>query len=204
MPSRNVVKLDSQDSYYHIYARGHSRHKVFRDDEDFRVFMNLFKRYLSINEVNDNSGRPYSHLRGEIELLAYCLMQNHIHMLVYQIKQGAMSRLMRGVMSSYGVYFNKKYKRSGSLFETRYKASVISTDAYLIHISRYIHLNPGDWKAYPYSSIHAYFGIGMPDWLQPEKIIDLFGSTPVYADFLDDYTDYKKSLDEIKRTLADK
>lgn len=81
---------------------------------------------------------------------------------------------------------------------------MITNDAHLMYISRYIHLNPGDWQAYPYSSIHAYFGIGQPEWLQQGKIIDLFGSTPIYADFLDDYKDYKKSLDEIKFSLADK
>lgn len=204
MPSRNILKVDIEQSYYHVYARGHGKHKIFRDDEDYSVFLNLFKRYLSINEVSDNSGRPYVHLRGQIELLAYCLMPNHFHLLFYQIEQGVMSRLMHGVMTSYSGYFNKKYKVTGALFGSRYKASMVSTDEYLMHISRYIHLNPGNWQAYPYSSIHAYFGIGQPEWLQPEKIVDLFGSTPIYADFLDDYSGYKKSLDEIKDSLADK
>ena len=115
-----------------------------------------------------------------------------------------MSNLMHGIMTSYSVYYNKKYKCSGALFETRYRASRISTDEYLMQVSRYIHLNPGDWQAYPYSSVHAYFGIGHPEWLQEEKVIDLFGSTPVYADFLDDLDDYENSLDEIKDELANK
>lgn len=204
MPGRNVLKIDVPDNYYHVYARGHSRRKVFRDDEDFQVFLNLLKRYLSINAVNDKSGRKYPHLRGQIELLAYCLMSNHFHLLIYQKNQGAMSQLMHGVITSYSVYYNKKYKCSGALFETRYRASRISTGEYLMHVSRYIHLNPGDWQAYPYSSIHAYFGIGHPEWLQEEKVIDLFGSTPVYADFLDDTDDYKDSLDEIKGELANR
>jgi len=73
-----------------------------------------------------------------------------------------------------------------------------------MHISRYIHLNPGDWRAYPYSSISAYFGIGQPEWLQQERVIEMFGSTPVYADFLDDSDGYEISLDEIKYELANK
>lgn len=204
MPCRNVIKSDVSDSYYHVYARGHAGQKIFKNDEDYRVFMNLMKRYLSINQVSDDLGRTYPHLRDKVELLCYCLMDSHFHLLVYQTEQGAMSQLMRGIMASYVVYFNKKYKKSGPLFETRYKASMISTDAYLMHISRYIHLNPGDWRAYPYSSIHAYFGIGQPEWLQPKKIIDLFGSTPIYADFLNDYIDYKKTFEEIKHGLANR
>ncbi len=204
MPSRNVLKVDIPDNYYHIYARGHNRTKVFRDDEDFRVFLNLFKRYLSITEITDGSGRPYTQLRGKLELLAYCLMPNHFHLLVYQVKQGAMSRFMHGLMSSYSNYYNKKYKCSGALFSSRYRASRISTDEYLMQVSRYIHLNPGNWQAYPYSSIHAYFGIGHPEWLQEQKVIDQFGSTPIYADFLDDTDGYRNSLDDIAGELANK
>ena len=71
-------------------------------------------------------------------------MPNHIHLLVYQHQPQAMAQFMRSVLTSYSRYFNKRYKRSGSLFESRYKASLISDDAYLEHISRYIHLNPGN------------------------------------------------------------
>lgn len=113
-----------------------------------------------------------------------------------------MSRLMRAVIMEYTRYYNKKYNTSGSLLESTYKASRITSDAYLLHISRYIHLNPKNWRRYPYSSVHAYFGIGSPSWLQPQRIIELFESLPVYADFLDDGEGYKKSLAEIKPELA--
>lgn len=203
MPSRNIIKIDVPHSYYHVYARGHGRQAIFREDEDYRVFLNLFKRHLSIEETTDNYGKPYVHLRGSLELLCYCLMTNHFHLLLYQEDEGAMQRLMRGIMTSYSRYFNKKYDSSGALFESRYKASRISSEAYLMHISRYIHLNPEDWRAYPYSSIHAYFGVGQPEWLQQSRVTALFDSLPVYADFLDDHKDYKKSLDQLKYELAE-
>jgi len=202
MPSRNVIKIDIEESYYHVYARGRGREKIFKDDEDYLAFLNLLKRHLSIDETSDKYGKPYAHLRGQIELLSYCLMSNHFHLLLYQNEQGAMSRLMRGVMTSYSTYFNKKYDLSGGLFESRYRASRISCNLCLMHVSRYIHLCPGDWRAYPYSSISAYFGIGQPEWLQQDRVIKLFGSTPVYADFLDDTVDYETSLEEIKYELA--
>ena len=204
MPSRNVIKIDVEQSYYHVYARGHGRQPIFRDDEDYRVFLGLLKRHLSVDEVTDKYSKPYPHLRGQIELLCYCLMENHLHLLLYQSEKGAMSRLMRGVMTSYSTYFNKKYDTSGALFESRYKASRISSDEYLMHISRYIHLNPSDWRAYPYSSISAYFGIGQSEWLQQDRIIELFGTLPIYADFLDDTEDYEKSLDDIQYELANR
>ena len=201
MPSRYVIKIDIPQSYYHVYARGHGRNKIFRDDEDYETFLKFFARHLSKRPVEDKYGKPYPHLREDIALLCYCLMSNHFHLLLYQENEGAMTRLMRGIMTSYSLYFNRKYNSSGPLFETRYKASRISSDPYLMHISRYIHLNPKDWMAYPHSSIHAYY-LGAPEWLQPQPIVELFGSLPKYADFLNDYADYRKSLELTEGELA--
>jgi len=176
MPSRNVVKIDIPNTFYHVYARGHGRKAIHRDDEDYRVFLNLLKRYLNIEVVNDSSGRPYANLHGKIELTCYCLMPNHFHLLLYQINEHMMPQLMRGVMTSYSRYFNKKYDLSGALFETTYKASMITLDKYLVHISRYIHINPKDWRTYKYSSLPYYLGQHPPEWLQPERVIELFPS----------------------------
>lgn len=203
MPSRNVLKIDIPQSYYHAYARGRGRQKIFRDEEDFETFTNLFARYLSKKVSTDRYKKPYPHLFGQVSLLCYCLMNNHFHLLLYQETEGSMSQLMRGIMTSYSRYFNVKYKLSGALFESRYKASRISSDSYLLHISRYIHLNPRNWMAYPHSSIHAYF-MEAPEWLEPGRITSLFESLPVYADFLNDYKDFKKSIVNIEDELANR
>ncbi|MFZ2125747.1 MAG: transposase [Candidatus Saccharimonadales bacterium] len=204
MPSRNVVKIDSPNTFYHIYARGHNKGLIFRDDEDYRVFLNLLKRYLNTEIEKDSSGRKYANFHDQIELNCYCLMPNHFHLLVYQINEHAMSQLMRVVMVSYSRYFNKKYELSGALFETTYKASIISLDKYLTHISRYIHINPKDWRAYRYSSLMYYLVKTPPKWLQPERIIGLFSSANEYEIFIADYEDYKYMLDDIKYELANK
>lgn len=201
MPGRNILKIDIPKSYYHVYARGHGNQEIFRDEVDFTTFSNLFSRYLSDQPTADQYGKPYPHLKGTISLLCYCLMKNHFHLLLHQEIEGSMSKLMRAVMTSYSRYFNAKYKLSGPLFESRYKASRISSDFNLMHISRYIHLNPIDWIAYPHSSIHDYF-IGAPEWLDPKPVISLFGSLPVFADFLNDDADYKASLESLKDELA--
>lgn len=202
MPSRNVLKVDIPDSFYHVYARGHGRRTVFKDNEDYEIFLNLFKRHLDTESVHDRNGRQYKHLRGEIELNCFCVLPNHFHLLLFQYNEGAMQQLMRSVMTAYGQYFNKKYNSSGSVFESTYKASVITIDEYLMHISRYIHLNPVDWSEYRYSSINYYLGEMPPTWLHPERVLELFNGHRHYREFVEDYEDYKKQLDLIKRELA--
>jgi len=203
MPSRNVIKIDVEHSYYHIYARGASKQSIFREPTDYLFFVSLLSRYLSKKPVVSKAGVGYPHFYGKLELLAYCLMNNHYHLLIYQVTAGSMSGLMRSLMTSYSHYFNLKYKRSGSLFESRYKASRINTPDYLEHISRYIHLNPRYWKRYPYSSVSFYAKSNEPDWLVNKKILDMFDSRHAYMRFVEDYEDHKNMLDEIKNELAD-
>lgn len=193
MPSKNRVKQYTEDSYYHIYNRGVNRGLIFKEDEDYGAFLNLFKRYLSKEPVLDNKKREYPWLHKDIKLLAYCLMPNHFHLLVYQADQEAMQKLMRGVCTSYTRYFNKKYNRVGHLFQDIYKASRISSDAYLLHISRYIHLNPEDYANWSYSSLGYYLGNKSGEWIDPEQILSLFEDES-YQEFLKSYQ-YDKSKD---------
>lgn len=202
MPSRNVLKVDIPQSYYHVYARGGSRSEIFLDSEDYATFLNLFKRYLSEEQQHDRVGIPYPHLFQKLELLCFCLMSNHFHLLIYQEGLGAMQQLMRSVMTSYSRYFNKKYDRSGPLLETRYKASRIHDQQYLEHITRYIHLNPRDWRNYHYSSLPLYLGKQTAEWLVPEKILCQFRNARDYLAFLEDYEDNKRMLELVKHELA--
>lgn len=202
MPSRNIIRIDDALSYYHVYARGSNKETVFFEAADFIYFERLLARYLSPTKVTDKMGITYPNYRKDIELLAYCLMNNHFHLLVYQENSGALSRFMQSLLTSYSRYFNLKYKRTGSVFESRYKSAKIDSQSYLEHISRYIHLNPRYWLRYPYSSLVKY-GSGDFPWLQPKKITDLFISTKSYLTFLEDYEEHKAMLEEIKHELAD-
>lgn len=202
MPSRNTLKIDISDSYYHIYARGHSRTKIFLEENDYQYFTKLFKRYLSKTVTISKEGVAYPHLYNKLELLCFCLMQNHFHLLVYQKDEGAMTAFMRGVMTSYSRYFNKKYKRTGSLFESRYKASMIDNQSYLEHITRYIHLNRRLWRDSEYTSIKYYLTGTKEEWVKPNRILELFNSKEDYAEFVEDYEDNQKMLDELKYELA--
>ena len=202
MPRRNVLKVDVPDSYYHVYARGNNKLKIFRDKQDYSVLLSLLKRYLSAEQQKAPDGYMYPSLSGKIELLCFCLMPNHFHLLLYQKDEKTMETLMRGVMTSYSLYFNKRYKRTGTLFESRYKASLISQQSYLEHITRYIHLNPTGWQKYPYSSLPYYLGKQKADWILPKFILDILGTKEKYIEFLKDCEDNKHMLDKIKHELA--
>lgn len=197
-----MLKVDASDSFYHVYARGHSRSEIFLDDEDYAAFLNLFKRYLSKEQQKSPMGISYPHLYDKLELLCFCLMPNHFHLLLYQRDAGSMPAFMRGVMTSYSRYFNQKYHRSGALFETSYKASRISNESYFQHISRYIHLNRKNWEHSPYSSIDFYTGRRQAEWLRPGRILNSFSSAEDYRQFLSDYEENKQILDELKHELA--
>lgn len=203
MASRNVIRVDVADSYYHVYARGVSRQAIFLDDEDHTVFLSMFKRHLSDQPTKDKTGREYHHFKGEVDLLAFCLMTNHFHLLFYQHYESAIAHLMQGVLSAYSRYFNLKYKRSGPLFESRYKASLISSDAYLMHISRYIHLNPQNWQTWRWSSLPYYRGDMHAEWLDPTYILKQFINKDNYLEFVADYESAKLELKRIKHELAD-
>jgi len=202
MPRRNVIKQDVPFSFQHVYARGHSRHKIFQDEQDYITFLTLLQRYLSAEEAKDAYGVSYPNFYNKVELLAYCLMPNHIHLLVYQHQTGAMAQFMQSLLTSYSRYFNKKYKRSGSLFESRYKASMISDESYLEHISRYIHLNPRHWQDYEYSSLPYYLQRDEVSWIRPKRILEIFRTPEAYYEFVSDYVENKKMLDILKQELA--
>ena len=101
------------------------------------------------------------------------------------------------------MYFNKKYKRIGPVFQGPYKAVRIADQSYLEHISRYIHLNPIAWQTYEWSSLPYFMGAKHASWVKPKRIMDIFdGSQKTYNTFLEDYEDYKSELDLIKTIVA--
>lgn len=166
------------------------------------MFLSLFKRYLASNPSKDASGREYPWYRNEIELLTFCLMPNHYHLLVFQSEKDAFTKLLRSICTAYTMYFNKKYKRVGHLFQSRFKASMIQKDSYLLHISRYIHLNPDNYKSWRYSSLPYYLNEKHADWLNPKPVLELFDSKRQYLEFIEDYEDYREMLSQIKNELA--
>jgi putative transposase len=204
MPNRNTIRYDLPDNYYHIYGRGSVGRVIFKDDQDKAYFIDLLQRYLGrklnrkINRVN------YPNFHGQIELLAYCLMGTHFHLLMWQQDAKLISELMRGLLVSYTMYYNKKYQVRGPLLESRYRSAHITEDNYLLHLTRYIHLNPPDYRDYLWSSLPYYVAGLTDDWVSPDRIIDMYDLTPEkYWDLLADYEAKKDELTRIKHDFAD-
>jgi REP element-mobilizing transposase RayT len=202
MPAKNVIKVQVPDSYYHIYIRGSNKQILFKEDTDYKYFISLFERYFSDEPIVGNHGGTYPCFLNKVEILAYCLMSNHFHILIYQVDIPFLEKFMHSLMTSYGKYFNLKYKRTGPVFESRYKAVCIDRESYLQHISRYIHLNPAKWNNYRYSSLDYYRNNNAPNWLNTTKILDLFNSTQDYVNFVTDYKEMHDKLCDLKYQLA--
>ena len=203
MPSRNTLKDYTHDTYYHVYNRGVAKQSIFKDDNDYAVFLNLLKRYLGTEPTKDKQGREYPWLHNDIKLLAICPMPNHSHLLLDQNEPKSITALLQGVCTSYTMYFNRKYKRVGHLFQGRFKASTIANDAYLEHISRYIHLNPKDYLKWNYSSLPYYLGKKKAEWISPQPILEIIPQNQ-YLKFLSDYKNHKEMLEHLEFELADK
>lgn len=177
MPTKNRTKVYIVDTYYHLYSRGWNRTPIFQNDEDYKHFEFILARHLSPEPITDRKGREYHHLRNELDLVAYCLMPNHFHILIYQREDRAIAELMSSVLTGYTMYFNRKYRRRGSLFESTYKAVPILEDNQPMHITRYIHLNHAQYKTWPYSS----YGDCLDEWrkwIDPRSILELFNVEP--------------------------
>ncbi|MFA6393064.1 MAG: transposase [Candidatus Paceibacterota bacterium] len=150
------VKLVSGE-YYHIYNRGNSKQKIFHDEEDYLRFIALMyacnqKGYLKVGNLIKGQ-TLYDIERGKpiVSIGAYCLMPNHFHMLITQTEDEYISNFMQKLSTSYSMYYNKKYKRTGSLFEGKFKSEHIDKDRYFKYLFSYVHLNPikliqKDWK----------------------------------------------------------
>jgi len=202
MPSRNRVKQWAPGYAYHLYNRGNNKQNIFLDSEDYAVFINLLKRHLQKKQTTDKLGRQYKNWYGDIELLAYCLMPNHYHLLAFQRSENALTKLISSVTTSYAGYFNKKYNRVGRIFQDTFKASLIDEESYWQHISRYIHLNPKVWETWEWSSLPYYLDQKHSDWLRPKKVLSVFEGED-YLSFVGDYESHKEMLAELKFITAD-
>lgn len=183
VPGRNIIKTYDENGYYHIYNRGVEKQNIFLDEQDYRVFLSYLKHYLSpVDEFEKISpSRKLKNYFEEIDLLCYCLMPNHYHMLIRQHVSTAITSFIHSISTKYAMYFNKKYRRRGHLFQGIYRAVMIESEPQLIHVSRYIHRNPDPTgfnpvglAEYRYSSLSNYLGKIYQSWIKNEDIMNLF------------------------------
>lgn len=146
-----IRKVDFiEGEFYHIYNRGNSKQVIFKDKEDYSRFIELL--YISncpenfnLFDLKRNSNFDVFTVERKSNLVAigaYCLMPNHFHLLSTPVIEDGLSKFMQKLTTAYSMYFNRKYKRTGGLFEGKFKAEHAPNDNYLKYLFSYIHLNP--------------------------------------------------------------
>lgn len=200
MPSKNRVKQFIENGSYHIYNRGVNRQKIFLCDEDYSVYLRYVEQYLLpprilYQQLLDRKARNAEIVRvlllknysESINLMAYCLMPNHIHLIIEQTSSRVISEFMQSLHTRYAMYLNRKYKRIGCLFEDIYKARSIRDATDILDMSLYVHRNPikltTRLETYKWSSLHYYCDNQEILWLKKEKVVKAFRKSPLRRQF---------------------
>jgi len=196
MPAKNLYRERKEGIYSHIYNKGVEKRTIFNDEEDYEVFKSYLRGYLtppqdpkSIKKsftVNGHIFRGTPHQPknyfGKVELMAYVLMPGHFHLLLYQVTKGSLESFIRSLCTRYSMYFNKKYKRTGALFEGPYKSVQIENGPRLPHLTRFFHQTGG------HSSYAEYLGTKETSWVKPGVVLSFFSKGTVgYKEFVEGY-----------------
>ena len=175
-------RILSLGNYYHVYNRGNRKQQIFLQERDYERFVEKIQQYQE---------------KYPVEIVAYCLMPNHIHFLIKQVTGNGISQFMSNLCNSHSRYFNVKYETVGSLFQGRFKAKLVDKDEYLIHLSRYIHLNPvslfkqinknlfDQLSLYPWSSLPLYLSGVANKITNPKYLLQFFASVDPAKDYQD-------------------
>ena len=157
-----TARIAPQEFVYHLLTRGNNKQDIFKDEEDFRKYLNILWKYKSIYQY---------------KLYHYVLMTNHVHLVMETTKDGGeLSQIMKGINLSYAQHYKKRYKYTGHFWQDRFKSIIISRDEYLLACGSYVELNPvraGMVKApqdYPWSSYKAN-AYGKKDDLIDEHVV---------------------------------
>lgn len=214
MPGRIQPLVNNE--IYHIFNRGSDKRDIFLQPRDYKRFIKTFYYYhfegpkpklslLNKNNFYRFKPDPASRL---VEIFCYCLMPNHFHFMIRQLKTNGISIFMSQLGNSYTKYFNTKRKRVGPLLQGAFKATLVENDEQLIHLSRYIHLNPVVSgivdlpQTYTWSSYNEYTS-EIKGICSTDLILNFFPSKEKYCEFTEAQIDYGKALEIIKHQVVD-
>lgn len=211
MPYRTTPLIN--DQIYHIFNRGVEKRNIYTDRREYLRFQEIIKYYQQTDpqvkfSQADSEQKENLSDKKLVEVIAYCLMPNHFHLLLKQINDNGVSIFIRRLIDSYTRYFNTKNERVGPLLQGPFKAVRIESDEQLIHVTRYIHLNPlvgylvKDLRDYEWSSYLCYLELNNNKLCQRETVEKLI-SLKNYERFVLDHADYAKHLERIKHLALD-
>lgn len=217
MPYRTTPLVIGE--YYHIYNRGVAHQPTFSSNRDYERFITYLRYYrfenvpfrlskfLQLSQEDKNKWLNELELKKitTVEIIAFCLMPNHFHLLLKQTSNNGISLFMKKVTDGYTRYFNTRHERVGPVFQGAFKAIHVSNTEQLLHLSRYIHLNPlvsfvvreEDFINYPWSSLQSYIKDNS-SFVRNEMVLNYFKSKAKYLNFVMDQADYGKQLEMIK------
>lgn len=176
----------ANNEHYHIYNRGVDKRKVFLNRNDYIRFLHDLYEFNDQKKAPEyariskhNVGGSTSHIskprKQLVNILCFCLMPNHYHLVLEQLVEDGISKFMQKLDTGYTMAFNIKNKRSGALFQGRYKAVLIENETYFTHLSRYIHLNPVELKEKNWKEI------GIKNWNKASEFLENYR----YSSYLD-------------------
>lgn len=213
MPYRQIAFVNH--NFYHIFNRGVEKRFIFLSNDDYERFFQTIYYY----QFSGPKPRFSTHRRFRfkdfyknpkiVEVICYCFMPNHFHLLIRQVKDGGIVEFMSKILNSYTKYFNTRHKRIGSLFQGQFKAVAIDSDEQLLHVSRYIHLNPfvaeltKNLDNFSYSSYQEFIEPINNGICVKEPILDFFSTPLNYKKFTNDQEDYALKLKNIEHLLID-
>ncbi|MEK7588067.1 MAG: transposase [Patescibacteria group bacterium] len=210
------------DEIYHLYNRGVEKRPIFtrtRDYERAKEMIWYYRyqkprlRYSHYKELSSEAKSVYiptlTSQPLKVAVLCYSLMPNHFHFLLRQEQDGGITKFFSAFCNSYAKYFNTKYKRVGPLFQGEFKAVRIEDNEQLLHVSRYIHLNPStaflvepeNLSSYPWTSLPEYVAKHGESTCDTTLILSQFSKAEKYASFVSDQAGYQRSLNGIHQAL---
>lgn len=201
--------------FYHVYNRGINKQNIFENPGDYERFLKTLDYYQysdpkpRFSNKNRFKVKDYTANPKIVEIICYCLMPNHFHLLLRQLNDNGIVEFVSKVSNSYTKSRNLKYNRIGPLLQGEFKAVLIENDEQLTHTSRYIHLNPyvADLakkpEDFPYSSYSSFIGLREVKLCVKEPVLELFHSFNDYKEFIDDHAGYARELESIKHLLID-
>ncbi len=219
MPGRKIPLVNNE--IYHIFNRGVASQPTFLNKRDYeRALESIFyyqntnppvkySRFLkfSVNERSKLLEKLRSKRNFLVEIISYCLMPNHFHLLLKQVKENGIARFVGNFTNSYTRFFNTKRERQGPLFTGKFQSVRVETQEQLLHVNRYIHLNPytsfvvknlRELELYAYSSFPEFINQVNHSFCDKEVVLAEFKSREVYRKFVFDQADYQRTLDRIK------
>ncbi|MBI2620960.1 transposase [candidate division WWE3 bacterium] len=175
MPAKNSRKIYVENGIYHVYNRGVNGMPIFMDQHCMKAFLEILEWYLRPT-TRRSVGKSF---HDRIELYTFCLVENHLHLLLKQLSQKPdIAGFMKCIMSAFVMEVNTKHDRYGHLFQDRYKARLMTSEEDFLHTARYIHQNAWDARAdlitYPFSSMKCYLDKKYDGFVKTDEIMGFF------------------------------